>query len=157
MAFSVTDFLASPEVQVFETLKKDDLIASSMKKQEIKIKVANKLVEENIFETQEIIKLELEPYKMSEMQYEVKLKIQLVQEKFEKEDRERERKFELEKLDRQEREKERELNFELEELKLQYTTEQSSIRAEFDAAKNSRQVPKFQEKSVDRYFPLLKK
>lgn len=31
---------------------------------------------------------------MSEMQYEVKLKIQLVQEKFEKEDRERERKFE---------------------------------------------------------------
>lgn len=42
MAFSVTDFLASPEVQVFETLKKNDLIASSMKKQEIKIKVANK-------------------------------------------------------------------------------------------------------------------
>lgn len=91
------------------------------------------------------------------MQYEVKLKIQLVQETFEKEDRERERKFELEKLNRQEREKERELNFELEELKLQYTTEQSFIRAEFDAAKNSRLVPKFQEKSVDRYFPLLKK
>lgn len=27
MVFSVTDFLASPEVKVFETLKKDDLIA----------------------------------------------------------------------------------------------------------------------------------
>lgn len=75
MVFSVTYFLASPEVKVFETLKKDDLIAlgmhfgldviSSMKKQEITIKVANKLVEENIFETQNIIKLELGPYKMS--------------------------------------------------------------------------------------------
>lgn len=55
MVFSVTDFLASPEDKVFETLKKDDLIAlgrhfgldikSPMKKQEIKTKVANKLID----------------------------------------------------------------------------------------------------------------
>lgn len=71
-----------------------------------------------------------------------------------REDRQRERKFELEKL---EREKERELNFELEKLKLQHTIEHSFIRAEFDAAKNIRLVPKFQEKSVDQYFPLFEK
>lgn len=63
MVFSVTVFLASPEVKVFETLKKDDLIAlgmhfgldikSSTKKQEIKAKLANKLIEENIFETRD--------------------------------------------------------------------------------------------------------
>lgn len=178
MVFSVTDFLASPEVKVFETLKKDDLIAlgmrfgldvrSPMKNQEIKTKVTNKLIEEKIFETrdfQEIFRLELETYKMSEMQYQVELeKIQLEREKLERENRERESKFELEKLDRQEREKEREerekereLNFELEKLKLQHTTEHSSISAEFDAAKNVRLVPKFQEKSVDKYFPLFEK
>lgn len=72
-------------------------------------------------------------------------------------DRKRESKFELEKLDRQERERERELNFELEKMILQHTTEYSSIRAEFDAAKNIRKVPKFQEKSVDKYFPLFEK
>lgn len=52
-----------PRGQVFETLKKDDLIAlsmhfgldvkSPMKKQEIKTKVANKLIEEKVFETRD--------------------------------------------------------------------------------------------------------
>lgn len=55
-------------------------------------------------------------------------------------ERERERNFELE-LNRQEREKERKLKFELEKLKLHHTTEHSSIRAEFDVAKNIRLVP----------------
>lgn len=151
MVFSVTDFLTSPEVKVFETLKKDDLITlsvhfgldikSSIKNQEIKTKVANNRGKKNvrlvIFRI--FLKLELETYKMSEMQYQVEVeKIQLERRKLEREDRERERKFELEKLDRHEREKERELNFELEKLKLQHTTEHSSIRAEFDAAKNIR-------------------
>lgn len=53
--------------------------------------------------------------------------------------------------------KERELNFELDKLKLQNTVEHSSIRAEFDTAKNIKLAPKFQEKSVDKYFPLFKK
>lgn len=99
-------------------------VTSSIKKQEIKTKVANKLIKEIFFETcdfQEIFKLELEPYKMSEMQHQVELaKIRIEREKLEREYRERERKFELEKLNlvRQERKEERELNFELKKLKL---------------------------------------
>ena len=87
MVFSVTDFLSSPSGQVFDTLKKDDLIAlglhlgldvkSSQKKQDIRIKVANKLVEENIFGKYDLpeytVKSELESYKMSEFQYQVEL------------------------------------------------------------------------------------
>lgn len=82
-------------------------VRSAMKKQEIKTKVANKLLEEIFFETrdfQEFFKLELEPYKISEMQHQIELeKIQLEREKLKRE-------FQLEKLklDGQEREKERE-------------------------------------------------
>lgn len=92
------------------------------------------------------------------MQYQVESeKNQSRARKLERGDRKRESKFELEKLDRQERERERELNFELEKLILQHTTEYSSFRVEFDAAKNIRKIPKFQEKSVDKYFPLFEK
>jgi hypothetical protein len=31
------------------------------------------------------------------------------------------------------------------------------VRSEFDAAKNIRLVPKFQEKAVDKYFPQYEK
>lgn len=58
--------------------------------------------------------------------------------------------------ERKEREKERELNFKLEKLKLQHTVEHSSIRTEFDAAKNIRLVPKCQEQSLDKYLHSLK-
>lgn len=88
---------------------------------------------------QKMFKLELKPYNMSIMQHQIELiKIQLEREKLERE-------FELEKLklvrqererEREEQAKERELNFALEKLKLQHTVEHSSIRAEFDAAKN---------------------
>lgn len=60
-----------------------------------------------------------------------------------------------EKLDRQERKKEREPNFELEKLKLQHTREHSSIKAEFNAATNITLIPKFKEKTVDKYFSFI--
>ena len=174
MVFSVTNFLSSPSVQVFDTLKKDDLIAlglhfgldvkSSQRKQDIKIKVANKLVEENIFEKYDLpeytVKSELGSYKMAEYQFQLELeKMRLEREKLEREERERdrereererERKFELDKLERQE-------HFELEKLRLQQKPEPSFVKNEFDAAKNIRLVPKFQEKSVDKYFPQFEK
>ena len=58
MVFSVTEFLETPTVEEFELLKKDDLISlglhfklavkSSMRKQEIKVIVAKKLLQEEI-------------------------------------------------------------------------------------------------------------
>ncbi|KAK3101863.1 hypothetical protein FSP39_006857 [Pinctada imbricata] len=56
---------------------------------------------------------------------------------------------------------ERELQFELEKLKLEKGAKEnpapSPVKSEFDAAKNIRLVPKFQEKSVDKYFPHFEK
>ena len=66
--FSVQEFLANPDVQVFDKLKKEELLSfglylgldvkTNMKKQEIRIVVARKLVTENIFTTYDFPKLE---------------------------------------------------------------------------------------------------
>ena len=58
-------------------------------------------------------------------------------------------------IDRTEREKDRQ--FELEKLRLLKKTEVSPVISEFDAAKNIRLIPKFQEKAVDKYFLNLRK
>ena len=50
------------------------------------------------------------------------------------------------------------LDFELQKLKLEKGQENpvpSHVKSEFDAAKNIRLVPKFQEKSVDKYFTTV--
>ncbi|KAK3089262.1 hypothetical protein FSP39_002191 [Pinctada imbricata] len=165
MVFSVTEFLKSPTVDEFESLKKDDLIGlglhlkldvkSSMRKQEIRNIVAKELLAEEIFSSYDF---PVEPVssetKMSKYEFELeKMKIQL---QFEKE--EKERQFEREK---QERMHEKELQFELEKLKLEKGAKEnpvpSPVKSEFDAAKNIRLVPKFQEKSVDKYFPHFEK
>ena len=59
MVFSVTEFLETPTVEVFELLKKDDLtslglhfklaVKSSMRKQEIKVIVVKRLLQEKFF------------------------------------------------------------------------------------------------------------
>ncbi|KAK3106890.1 hypothetical protein FSP39_002127 [Pinctada imbricata] len=185
MVFSVTEFLKSPTVDEFESLKKDDLIGlglhlkldvkSSMRKQEIRNIVAKELLAKEIFSSYDF---PVEPVssetKMSKYEFELeKMKIQLQFEKEEKERQfqiekeEKERQFEKEEKERQfEREKqermhERELQFELEKLKLEKSAKEnpvpSPVKSEFDAAKNIRLVPKFQEKSVDKYFPHFEK
>jgi hypothetical protein len=100
--FTVQDFfLGNPDVQVFDKLKKEELLSlvlhfglevkSSMKKQEIRTVVARKLLAENIFTTYELPKLEQSG--MSELEF------QLAMEKL---------KFESQEREREEREKERE-------------------------------------------------
>ena len=54
-------------------------------------------------------------------------------------------------------EKESQRQFELEKLRLLNKKEASPVRCEFDAAKNIRLVPKFQEKAIDKYFPQFEK
>ncbi|KAK3106188.1 hypothetical protein FSP39_014556 [Pinctada imbricata] len=181
MVFSVTEFLKLPTVDEFESLKKDDLIGlglhlkldvkSSMRKQEIRNIVAKELLAKEIFLSYDF---PVEPVssetKMSKYEFELeKMKIQLQFEKeekerqFEKEEKERHLQFEREKEERekQERMHEKELQFELEKLKLEKSAKEnpvpSLVKSEFDAAKNIRLVPKFQEKSVDKYFPHFEK
>ena len=186
--FTAQDFLNDPDVQVFDKLKKEELLSlglhfglevkTNMKKQEIKTVVAKKLLSENIFTTYDFPKLE--PSGMSELEF----RLAMEKLKFEREERERER--EEKERERQEREKERERErelerekikveneraerenelreresqrqFELEKLRLLNRKEVSPVRSEFDAAKNIRLVPKFQEKAVDKYFPQFEK
>ena len=105
--FTVQDFLANPDVQVFDKLKKEELLTlglhlglevkTSMKKQEIKIVVAKKLLSENIFTTYDFPKLE--PSGMSELEFRLameKLKFEREEKEREREERERERELERE-------------------------------------------------------------
>ena len=66
--FTVQDFLGNPDVQVFDKLKKEELLSldlhfglevkTSMKKQDIRTVVAKKLLAEEIFTTYDFPKLE---------------------------------------------------------------------------------------------------
>jgi hypothetical protein len=87
-----------------------------------------------------------------------------LQEKEKERERERELEREKMKLENERAERENELReresqrqFELEKLRLLNKKEVSPVRSEFDAAKNIRLVPKFQEKAVDEYFPKFEK
>ena len=189
MVFSVTEFLETPTVEAFELLKKDDLISlglhfklavkSSMRKQQIKVIVAKRLLQEEIFSSYDFPEENVSSEtKMSQYEFELeKMRLQLEYEKEEKImqreqlDKEREERMQREKIEKEERmqreqiEKEErmhreKLDFELQKLKVEKGQENpvpSHVKSEFDAAKNIRLVPKFQEKSVDKYFPQFEK
>ncbi|XP_023932287.1 uncharacterized protein LOC112042257 [Lingula anatina] len=155
MVFSVTEFLQSPTVADFEALKKDELVAialhfnlvvkSSMKKQEVRGIVVKKFVDEQIFKSDDLPPI-------------VKAETNISEYEFELEKLRKDRQFQLEKerLEREERDKDRQ--FQLEKLRLEHSERSTShVRYEFDAAKNIRLVPKFQEKSVDKFFPQFEK
>ena len=96
MVFSVTEFLETPTVEEFELLKKDDLIGlglhfklavkSSMRKQEIKVIVAKRLVQEEIFSSYDFPEENVSSEtKMSQYEFELaKMRLQLEFEKEEK-------------------------------------------------------------------------
>ena len=184
MVFSVTDFLETPTVEEFELLKKDDLIGlglhfklavkSSMRKQEIKVIVAKRLVQEEFFSSYDFPEENVSSEtKMSQYEFELeKMRLQLEYEDREKErqermqreqlllDKEREERMQREQIEKEERMHREKLDFELQKLKLEKGQENpvpSHVKSEFDAAKNIRLVPKFQEKSVDKYFPQFEK
>ena len=191
MVFSVTEFLETPTVEEFELLKKDDLIGlglhfklavkSSMRKQEIKVIVVKKLLQEEFFSSYDFPEENVpSETKMSQYEFELeKMKLQLEYEQLDKERKERMQREQIEKEERMQREqiekeermqreqieKEERMNrdkldFELQKLKLEKVQENpvpTHVKSEFDAAKNIRLVPKFQEKSVDKYFPQFEK
>ena len=187
MVFSVTEFLETPTVEEFELLKKDDLISlglhfklavkSSMRKQEIKVIVVKRLLQEEIFSSYDFPEENVSSEtKMSKYEFELeKMRLQLEYEEKEKERQERihreekimqrekierEERMQREQIEKEERMHKEKLDFELQKLKLEKGQENpvpSHVKSEFDAAKNIRLVPKFQEKSVDKYFPQFEK
>ena len=137
-----------------------------MRKQEIKVIVAKRLVQEEIFSSYDFPEENVSSEtKMSQYEFELeKLRLQLEFEDREKERKERmqreqiekEERMQQEQIEKEERMHREKLDFELQKLKLEKGQENpvpSHVKSEFDAAKNIRLVPKFQEKSVDKYFP----
>ena len=187
MVFSVPEFLETPTVEEFEFLKKDDLISlglhfklavkSSMKKQEIKVIVVRRLLQEIFFSSYDFPEENVSSEtKMSQYEFELeKMRLQLEYEEREKDrqerkeekimqreqlDKEREERLQQEQIEKEECMHREKLDFELQKLKLEKGQENpvpSHVKSEFDAAKNIRLVPKFQEKSVDKYFPQFEK
>ena len=109
--FTVQDFLGNPDVQVFDKLKKEELLSlglhfglevrTSMKKQEIRTVVAKKLLAEEIFTTYDFPKLEQSG--MSELEF----KLAMEKLKFESQEREREGEREQQEKERERQERER--------------------------------------------------
>ncbi|VDI14070.1 Hypothetical predicted protein [Mytilus galloprovincialis] len=153
----------------------------SMRKQIIKNLVIDKLVDAEILGEEALeLKLELEhELKLKELeirkedelklkQHEFKLKQAELEmkERLEIEKKEKEDEFKLKELEMKEREKIKELEMrerlEMEKLKIEIIKEESNYKVQsksdyFDAAKNIRSVPRFCEKTVDKYFPQFEK
>jgi hypothetical protein len=147
-------FLANPDVQVFDKLKKEELLTlglhlglevkTSMKKQEIKIVVAEKLLSENIFTTYELQKLEQSG--MSELEFKLameKIKFesqerdrQEREKEREREEREKERVCEEREKEREEREKERERELQEKEKERERELQEREKERELEREKN---------------------
>ncbi|VDI22123.1 Hypothetical predicted protein, partial [Mytilus galloprovincialis] len=106
--------------------------------------------------------------KQLELEHEFKLKQAELEmkERLEMEKKEKEDEFKLKELEMKEREKIKELEMrerlEMEKLKIEIIKEESNSKVlsksdYFDAAKNIRLVPRFCEKTVDKYFPQFEK
>ena len=154
-------------------------VKSSMRKQEIKVIVVKRLLqgkknssydfpEENVSSESKMSQYEFELEKIRlQLEYEERKEEKIMQrEQKEREERmrreqiEKEERLQREQLEKEERMHREKLDFELQKLKLEKGQENpvpSHVKSEFDAAKNIRLVPKFQEKSVDKYFPQFEK
>ncbi|VDI47440.1 Hypothetical predicted protein [Mytilus galloprovincialis] len=171
MAFDAGKFLKTPDLEVFDNLKKEELVLLakhlkldfkvSMRKQIIKNLVIDKLVHAEILGEEALeLKLELEhelklkELEMKEME-KIKVKELEMKERLEMDKKEKEDEFKLKELEMRER-------LEMEKLKIEMVKEESNTKVQpkseyFDAAKNIRLVPRFCEKTVDKYFHSLRK
>ncbi|VDI74078.1 Hypothetical predicted protein [Mytilus galloprovincialis] len=180
MAFDAGKFLKTPDLESFDNLKKEELVLLakqlklvfkvSMRKQIIKNLVIDKLVDAEIL-GEEALELKVEnvdafKLKQLELEHELRLKELEMKERLEmdKQEKEKEDEFKLkqDELKLKQAELEMRERLEMEKLKIEMVKEESNTKVQsksdyFDAAKNIRLVPKFCEKTVDKYFPQFEK
>ena len=161
-------------------------IRPNMKKTELKTLVKNKLIEDGLLEKEieddttdlntngnnfqlqlELKKLELQERQMQsereEKEKERQMQFEMQEKEMQEKEKERQMQLELKKLEKEEKDKDRQMQFELEKLRIQQGVNLQSVRNSneqnhsFDASRNIRLVPKFIEKSVDKYFPQFEK
>ncbi|XP_033761567.1 uncharacterized protein LOC117343335 [Pecten maximus] len=162
--FNAEEFMQSPTLDNLALLKKDDLfllaghlnleVQSSMKKQKIKEVVVKYFVDSGIFEETfsdamaDPVGKVMEAYKARSLELEYQFKCEEM--RMEKEKREFELKCQMEREERDHQIKMKELD--LASVRTQPIPSQSFGSSQFDATKNIRLVPKFQEKEIDKYF-----
>ncbi|VDI77003.1 Hypothetical predicted protein [Mytilus galloprovincialis] len=172
MAFDAGKFLKTPDLESFDNLKKEELVLLakhlklvfkvSMRKQIIKNLVIDKLVDAEIL-GEEALELKVEnvdAFKLKQLELEHELKLKQAETgnegKVGNGKKEKEDELELKEL-KMERKR-----LEMEKLKIEMVKEESNTKVQsksdyFDAAKNIRLVPRFCEKTVDKYFPQFEK
>ncbi len=177
MPLNVETFLALPDLaKQIKTLRKADLIAlaehfeidvTNKIKSEIKDLILQKFVDEGLVEsvagkngensdrendTSTDIKIQLEMKKL-----ELQEKLELRKMEMEREQREIERQERQQKMAMERQRMEMEERIELERIRAQQHASQQHQDSRFDPARNIRLVPKFIERSVDKYFPQFEK
>ena len=182
MAFNAEEFMEDVTWDKFDVLKKSELmtlamhlnlqVKHAMRKKEIKNKLIDRLLEDDLLDEFDLDnKIEDDgadsavKLKRLELQQEMEMaKLKLEQERLKIKAQERKEKLQLEQerlkieQDRFAMEKEIKLKeiearvqIEKEKLEKQFSST-SSTQSGFDATKNIRLVPKFEEKEVDKYF-----
>ena len=160
-SFNAEDFMSEPDQDVFDSLRKDDLLALSLylnlsvkkswRKIDIQRVIVKHLISIDVFDESslssycvasdiEIKKLEIN----AKLEFK-KLENEREREREEREEREREREIELKKLELQN-------NLELKKLETESKVSHTDSECKFDVTKFIRLVPPFQEKDVDHYF-----
>ncbi|VDI17279.1 Hypothetical predicted protein [Mytilus galloprovincialis] len=187
MAFDAGKFLKTPDLESFDNLKKEELVLLakqlklvfkvSMRKQVIKNLVIDKLVESEILGKEALdLKVEnVDAFKLKQLELEHKLKLKELEmketekikelemkERLEMDKKEKEDEFKLKELELKLKELEMRERLEMEKMKIEIGKEENNTNVQsksdyFDAAKNIRLVPKFCEKTVDKYFPQFEK
>ena len=164
-SFNAEDFMSEPDQDVFDSLRKDDLLALSLylnlsvkkswRKIDIQRVIVKHLISIDVFDESslssycvasdiEIKKLEINA-KLEFKKLENEREREREEREREREEREREREIELKKLELQN-------NFELKKLETEIKVSHTDSESKFDVTKFIRLVPPFQEKDVDQYF-----
>ena len=174
MPINVETFLVSPDLaKQIKTLRKADLIAlaehfeidvTNKIKAEIKSLILKRLVDEGLVEP---VAEKNEEHSITENDTSADFKMQLemkkleLQEKLELRKIEQNMEIERQKMEMDEKRLQRELEskerIEIERIRAQQYAPQPQQDNRFDPARNIRLVPKFNERSVDKYFPQFEK
>ena len=179
--FNAEDFMSEPDQDVFDSLRKDDLLAlsqylnlnvkKSWRKIDIQRVIVKHLISIDVFDESSLssycVASDIE---IKKLEINAQLEFKKLENEREEREKEREREREREEREREreereerEREREREREIELKKLELQNNLELKKLETEskvsytdseckFDVTKFIRLVPPFQEKDVDQYF-----
>ena len=161
-SFNAEDFMSEPDQDVFDSLRKDDLLALSLylnlnvKKSWRKIDIGlQRVIVKHLISIDVFDESSLSSYcvvsdiEIKKLEINAKLEFKKLENEREREreEREREREIELKKFELQNKQE-----LELKKLETESKVSHTDSEYKFDVTKFKRLVPPFQEREVDQYF-----